>query len=44
MSKPNLASYSEEDEKRMNIIGQNGNNGDHYEALKSVDVHEIKTH
>ena len=26
--------YSEEDEKRMDIIGQNGNEGDHYEEVE----------
>ena len=26
--------YTEEDEKRMNIIGQNGNDGEHYEEQK----------
>ena len=26
----------QEREKRMNIIGQNGNSGDHYEALKDA--------
>ncbi len=26
--------YSEEDEKRMDIIGQNGNDGDHYEEVE----------
>ena len=29
--KPVLGNYSEEDEKRMNVIGQNGNDGDHYD-------------
>ena len=26
-----LDTYTEEDERRMNIIGQNGNTGEHYE-------------
>ena len=26
-----LSNYSEEDEKRMNIVGQNGNEGEHYD-------------
>lgn len=31
--KPNLFDeYSENDEKRMEIIGQNGNNGEHYDS------------
>ena len=30
-------SYSEEDEKRMDIIGQNGNDGEHYEEEVEVD-------
>ena len=39
--------YTEEDEKRMDIIGQNGNDGDHYSELDSnkdgkVDNSELK--
>ncbi len=43
--------YSEEDEKRMDIIGQNGNEGDHYEApvvetlladVKAIEKEEVK--
>ena len=30
--------YSEEDEKRMDIIGQNGNDGEHYEEEKEIEV------
>lgn len=26
--------WTEEDEKRMEVIGQNGNDGDHYEERK----------
>jgi len=32
--------YTEEDEKRMEIIGQNGNDGEHYEDLKEYDLNE----
>ena len=33
--KPNVFDdYSEEDEKRMDIIGQNGNEGEHYEISR----------
>ena len=39
--------YSEEDEKRMDIIGQNGNDGEHYDELDLnedgvIDENEIK--
>ena len=39
--------YSEEDEKRMDIIGQNGNDGEHYDVLDLnedgvIDENEIK--
>ena len=30
--------YSEEDEKRMDIIGQNGNDGDHYEEEEELEI------
>tara|TARA_B100001939_G_scaffold312611_1_gene295888 strand:+ start:19 stop:1155 length:1137 start_codon:yes stop_codon:yes gene_type:complete len=30
--------YSEEDEKRMDIIGQNGNDGDHYEEEERLEI------
>tara|TARA_Y100001963_G_scaffold53472_1_gene74988 strand:+ start:21617 stop:22948 length:1332 start_codon:yes stop_codon:yes gene_type:complete len=32
--------YTEEDEKRMDIIGQNGNDGIHYEEKKEIQVTE----
>jgi len=32
------SSYNEEDEQRMNIIGQNGNDGEHYEDEKFNDL------
>ena len=32
--------YSEEDEKRMNIIGQNGNDGEHYDDLNENDINK----
>ena len=32
--------YSEEDEKRMNIIGQNGNDGEHYNGLDENDINK----
>ena len=32
------SSYNEEDEQRMNIIGQNGNNGEHYEDEEFNDL------
>ena len=38
--------YTEEDEKRMDIIGQNGNDGEHYEEQKQeikVDVNKSLT-
>jgi len=28
--------WSDEDEKRMEVIGQNGNNGEHYETLEEA--------
>ena len=28
-----LESYTEEDERRMDIIGQNGNTGEHYNEI-----------
>ena len=39
--------YTEEDERRMNIIGQNGNDGDHYDELDinkdgKVDSEDLK--
>ena len=34
--------YSEEDEKRMDIIGQNGNDGDHYDTLERIKELESK--
>ena len=38
--------YSEEDEKRMNIIGQNGNDGEHYDLDLNndglIDKNEVK--
>jgi hypothetical protein len=33
-----LKHYAYEDEKRMNIIGQNGNDGLHYDSLSDLDV------
>ena len=36
--------YTEEDEKRMDIIGQNGNDGEHYEKelpKGAIDLREI---
>ena len=30
--------YSEEDEKRMDIIGQNGNDGDHYDDVDEISI------
>jgi hypothetical protein len=30
--------YSEEDEKRMDIIGQNGNDGDHYDYVDEIAI------
>ncbi len=33
-----LKHYAHEDEKRMNIIGQNGNDGLHYDNLSDLDV------
>ena len=45
---PDLNLYSEDDEKRMDIIGRNGNDGEHYEEwddevyLRDIEVeHEI---
>ena len=32
--------YSEEDERRMNIIGQNGNDGEHYDDLDENDINK----
>ena len=32
--------YNEEDEKRMNIIGQNGNDGEHYDDLDKNDINK----
>ena len=32
--------YTEEDEKRMDIIGQNGNDGEHYDNLEN-DLNEL---
>ena len=32
--------YNEEDEKRMDIIGQNGNDGEHYDNLDKNDVNK----
>ena len=29
--------------RRMNIIGQNGNDGDHYDSLKNIEVHGEET-
>ena len=43
--------YTDDDEKRMDIIGQNGNEGDHYEApvvetlladVKAIEKEEVK--
>ena len=34
--------YTEEDEKRMDIIGQNGNDGDHYDTLERIKELESK--
>ena len=34
--------YNEEDERRMNIIGQNGNEGDHYD-IEVKDAEELKS-
>ena len=34
--------YNEEDERRMNIIGQNGNEGDHYN-IEVKDAEELKS-
>ena len=34
--------YNEEDERRMNIIGQNGNEGDHYD-IEVKDSEELKS-
>ena len=42
-----LEEYTEEDEKRMNIIGQNGNDGEHYddsEIKKTIDDLEDDFH
>ena len=42
-----LEEYTEEDEKRMNIIGQNGNDGEHYddsEIIKKIDNLEDDFH
>ena len=33
--------YTEEDEKRMEIIGQNGNSGEHYEEVAEMDSAEL---
>ena len=43
----NWEEYSEEDEKRMDIIGQNGNDGEHYSELDlnkdgKIDQSELK--
>ena len=32
--------YNEEDERRMNIIGQNGNDGEHYDNLDKNDINK----
>ena len=29
--------------RRMNIIGQNGNDGDHYDYLKNIEVYDEET-
>ena len=29
--------------RRMNIIGQNGNDGDHYDSLKNIEVYDEET-
>ena len=34
--------YTEEDEKRMDIIGQNGNEGEHYEEIDDQIVEEMQ--
>ncbi len=34
--------YTEEDEKRMDIIGQNGNDGNHYDTLERIKELESK--
>ena len=31
----------EETNKRMNIIGQNGNTGEHYELLESIETNQV---
>ena len=38
--KPMIDLYTEEDEKRMDIIGRNGNDGEHYEkeAIEDIEV------
>ena len=36
--KQNTPMYTEEDEKRMDIIGQNGNDGVHYEEEKKIKI------
>ena len=40
--------YTEEDEKRMDIIGQNGNDGEHYDNLENdlnkdgvIDINDV---
>ena len=35
-----IISHSEEDERRMDIIGQNGNDGLHYEDVNEVPIKE----
>ena len=42
--KPQTIIYTEEDEERMNIIGQNGNEGEHYEMEddEDEDVESVK--
>ena len=36
--KEELVNYTEEDEKRMDIVGQNGNDGIHYEEEDEIDT------
>ncbi len=38
-----LHEYDEDAEKRMDIIGRNGNTGDHYDALNSVTMTDYPT-
>ena len=33
--------YTDEDERRMDIIGQNGNDGEHYEEVEKIDNIEV---